>query len=232
VFVVLAAVGLVLTACVWRWVPESLPVPQRGAGRGTFRVLGGFLRSRVMPGYLLTLGFTSAAMFTYISDSSFVFQTTYGLGTGIFSVVFASNALAMLLAGGAFGGLANRIRPHTMPVAGIGTLLLATAVHAVLVVLTGGNVFVSWICLAVAMAGTGLVFPAIMTIGQTIGSHAPGAMSALLGASQFLLGALVAPLAGLSGAGPLPMVLIMVGAAALACVALVSTRIRSRQETS
>jgi DHA1 family bicyclomycin/chloramphenicol resistance-like MFS transporter len=58
-----------------------------------------------------------------------------------------------------------------------------------------------------------------MSLGQTLGRHAPGTASALLGGTQFLLGALASPLVGLFGtSSATPMAVIMLGA--LACAAL------------
>jgi hypothetical protein len=74
----------------------------------------------------------------------------------------------------------------------------------------------------VTLGGVGLVFPATMSIGQTLARSAPGAASALLGGLQFFFGALAAPLVGLFGEdSSLPMALIMLIAVAAAAVALV-----------
>lgn len=225
IFVVLAVVGVALAGCVWRWVPESLPPRRRNAeGIGaTFRVMGGMLRDRRLVGHLLTLGLVSAALFTYVTDSSFVFQQHYGISASLYSLVFATNAVGMMLAGTVSAALAGRVAPRTMLSAGLGIALAATLAHAVLLPLIGSNLAISWICLALAMTGIGTVIPATMTIGQTIGAGAPGATSALLGTAQFLVGAVVSPLAGLlAPSDPMIMAVIMAAAAAGAVITSVA----------
>lgn len=77
--------------------------------------------------------------------------------------------------------------------------------------------------LFVTLGGIGMIFPASMSIGQTLGRRTPGAVSALLGGLQFLFGALASPLVGLFGEnGSLPMALIMLIAVAAAGVALLA----------
>ncbi len=89
-------------------------------------------------GYVLVLAFISAALFAYISGSSFVFENLHGVSATTYSLIFASNAVAMLIAGAAFSQLAGRVRLNTLlvgavVVAGVGALA------QVLLVLTVGR---------------------------------------------------------------------------------------------
>ncbi|WP_189707212.1 MFS transporter [Streptomyces phaeofaciens] len=103
-------------------------------------------------------------------------------------------------------------------------VVLIGALGQVLVVLTVGESLVgTWTALFVTVGGIGLVFPAAMTIGQTLGRAAPGAASALMGGLQFLLGAVASPLVGVFGEdSSLPMALIMLSASVAALLALVA----------
>ncbi|MDX6350249.1 MAG: transporter, family, multidrug resistance protein [Streptomyces sp.] len=220
-FLVLTAAGVLLLLAVLAKVPESLPPAQRRAvGLGsTFRAMGRLLGRRTFVGYVLTLGFSTAALFTYISGSSFVFENIYGVSATQYSLIFAVNALGMLLAGGAFGVLARRLRMNTLLTLGVSVAAAGVIGQVVLIATVGGSLAGTWCCLFVALAGIGMVFPASMSLGQTLGRHAPGTASALLGGTQFLLGALASPLVGLFGtSSATPMAAIMLGA--LACAAL------------
>ncbi|MBO0915368.1 multidrug effflux MFS transporter [Streptomyces laculatispora] len=224
VFLVLAVIGVLLRAAVLRKVPETLPPERRHSGglAGTLRTMGTLLTHRAFMGYVLVLGFTSAALFAYISGSSFVFENVHGVSATVYSLIFASNAVGMLIAGATFARLSRRVRMNTLLIAGL-TVSGAGAV-ALLVVpaLAGETLAATWICLFVTMAGIGLVFPATMSIGQTLGRVAPGAASALLGGLQFLFGALASPLVGVFGEdSATPMALIVLTALALAGLALV-----------
>jgi DHA1 family bicyclomycin/chloramphenicol resistance-like MFS transporter len=220
-FLVLTAAGVLLLLAVLAKVPESLPPARRRAvGLGsTFRAMGRLLGRRTFVGYVLTLGFSTAALFTYISGSSFVFENIYGVSATQYSLIFAVNALGMLLAGGAFGVLARRLRMNTLLTLGVSVAAAGVIGQVVLIATVGGSLAGTWCCLFVALAGIGMVFPASMSLGQTLGRHAPGTASALLGGTQFLLGALASPLVGLFGtSSATPMAAIMLGA--LACAAL------------
>jgi DHA1 family bicyclomycin/chloramphenicol resistance-like MFS transporter len=223
IFLVLAVVGVLLVLAVVAKVPESLPPDRRHNGGigSTFRAMGGLLRERTFTGYVLTLGFSGAALFTYIAGSSFVFENIYGVSATRYSLVFAVNAVGMLLAGALFGVLARRIRMNTLLAAGVTTAAAGVIGQVVLLATVGGSLAGTWACLFVTLAGVGMVFPASMSLGQTLGRRAPGAASALLGGTQFLLGALASPLVGLFGTSSVtPMTLIMLGALVCAVLAL------------
>ncbi|MFI9547642.1 multidrug effflux MFS transporter [Streptomyces sp. NPDC052016] len=223
VFAVLAVLGGLLVFAVVRAVPESLP-PERRHGGGftsTFRAMGSLLGRRAFMGYVLVVALVSAALFAYISGSSFVFESLHGVSATMYSLIFATNAVGMLLAGAVFSRLAGRRRLNTLLTAGVGVCLLGALAQVVLVVTVGETLAGTWISLFVTAAGIGLVFPAGMSVGQAVGRSAPGAASALLGGLQFLFGALTSPLVGLFGEdSSLPMALIMLVAVTAAAVAL------------
>lgn len=224
VFAVLTLMGGLLLLAVLRKVPESLP-PERRHGGGvasTFRAMGALLGRRTFMGYVLVLALVSAALFTYISGSSFVFENLHGVSSTTYSLIFATNAVGMLIAGAVFSRLAGRVRLNTLLTAGVGVAALGALAQVLLVVTVGETLAGTWATLFVTVGGIGLVFPASMSIGQTLGRGAPGAASALLGGLQFLCGALASPLVGLFGEGSsLPMALIMLTAVASAGLALV-----------
>lgn len=223
VFVVLTVLGALLLLGVLRKVPESLP-PERRQRNGvgsTFRAMGGLLAHRAFVGYVLVLGFAAAALFTYIAGSSFVFEDLHGVSASMYSLIFATNAVGMLIAGACFSRLAPRLRLNTLLTAGVAVAASGAAAQVVLRLTLGETLAGTWITLFVTVTGIGLVFPATMSIGQALGRHAPGAASALLGGLQFLLGALASPLVGLFGTGSsLPMAVIMLAATATALLAL------------
>jgi Bcr/CflA subfamily drug resistance transporter len=225
VFAALAVLGVLLLLAVLRTVPESLP-PERRHGGGVasaFHAMGSLLTRRTFMGYVLAIASVSAALFAYISGSSFVFENLHGVSSTTYSLIFATNAVGMLIAGAVFSRLAGRgVRLNTLLTAGVGICLLGTLAQVLLVLVVGESLAGTWITLFVTVGGIGLVFPGGMSIGQTVGRAAPGAASALLGGLQFLFGALAAPLVGLFGEdSSLPMALIMLIAVTAAGLALV-----------
>jgi DHA1 family bicyclomycin/chloramphenicol resistance-like MFS transporter len=224
VFVVLTVMGGLLLLGVLRKVPETLPPERRHAGgiTNTFRAMGALLGRRTFMGYVLVLAFISAALFAYISGSSFVFENLHGVSATTYSLIFASNAVAMLIAGATFSQLAGRVRLNSLLVAAVGVATVGALAQVLLVLTVGETLAGTWITLFVTAGGIGMVFPSTLSIGQALGRNAPGAASALLGGLQFLFGALAAPLVGLFGEdSSLPMAVIMLIAVAAAGVALV-----------
>lgn len=226
VFVVLALVGGLLLLAVARAVPESLP-PERRQNSGlasAFLTMGTLLGRRAFMGYVLVIALVSASLFAYVGGSSFVFENVHGVSSTTYSLIFATNAGGMLIAGAVFSRLAGRgMRLNSLLVIGLGVSALG-ALGQVLLVVSGGESLVgTWVTLFVTVSGIGMVFPAGMSISQAVGRGTPGSASALLGGLQFLFGALASPLVGLFGEdSSLPMALIMLTAVAAAGVALVA----------
>ncbi|MER7129280.1 multidrug effflux MFS transporter [Streptosporangium saharense] len=227
VFAALTGFGVLLVLGVLAWAPESLPASRRHSGgvSSTFRAIGGLFGRRALMGYVLTSSFSGAALFTYIAGSAFVFQDVYGVSPTQYSLIFAVNALGMLVGGIVFGRIASRVGINTLLVAGLGTALVATAVLLLVLVTTGGGLVVTWVCLFLVIIGFGLVLPASTTIVQALGHDAPGATSGLLGGTQFVLGAAASPLAGLFGTdSATPTAAVMLVALVLSVLALAFAR--------
>jgi len=215
VFGVLAAVGVLQFVLVLIMVPESLPEQQRHPGRlgRSFGLMGSLLLDRSFVGYMIVAGFSGAALFSYISTSSFIFEGIHHVAASAYSLIFASNAIGLVIAGQIFARLSRRLRLNRLLVLGLLVALTATVAQLILLALLGETLLGTWICLFCTMLGAGIMMPASQTIGQMIGRDSPGSAAALLGATNFLFGAAASPIAGLfSRNSSLPMALIMLGA--------------------
>lgn len=148
-------------------------------------------------------------------------QELHGVSPTMYSVIFSVNAVGILIAGTVFGRLSRRIRLNSLLAAGVCLAGLGAVLQVMLVAGVGETLAGTWISLFLTAAGIGMILPATMSLGQSLGRRAPGAASAVLGGFQFLLGALATPLVGLFGEGSsLPMALIMLASVALAGFAL------------
>ncbi|WP_037081002.1 multidrug effflux MFS transporter [Pseudonocardia spinosispora] len=195
VFVALAVAGLLLLAAVWAWVPESLPAHRRRTG-GVVAAMGGLLRRPALAGYFLVVACWGGALFAYISGSSFVFQGVYRLSPTGYSLVFATNAVGMLVAGAVFRRLAGRVRLNRLLVTGTS---ISTAAMIVLAGLLGcgiSTLTATWVCLFVMTSGLGMMLPAAVSLILALGDDAPGAASGILGCGLFVFGSAAAPLPG------------------------------------
>jgi DHA1 family bicyclomycin/chloramphenicol resistance-like MFS transporter len=209
VFVVLAAIGVLLLAAAAAGLRETLP-PQRRHPAGiaeAARTFGRLLADRGFLGYALACGLGFGAMFAYISGSPFVIQDIYGASPQLFSVMFACNALGLVASSQANRALLRRLEPRTI----LRTALCAQALAGVallVVVAAGGGVWGIVALLFVVVASLGLVMPNATALALADHPRVAGSASGLLGVLQFIVGAATAPLVGVGGTdSALPMAL-------------------------
>ncbi len=194
VYGALAVAGVVLLTATAVLQPETLPVSRRSTGS----LWGGYARVLHAPrtlGYAAVSALTFGGMFAYISGSPSVFIGTLGVTPGVFSLLFALAALA-LLAGSVLNGLLAR-RLASASLLRLGPALLGVAV--VLVCAIGPaipRVPVLIGVLATYTFATGLVMPNAIAAGLVPLPEAAGAAAAFIGFSQMVAGALSAALVG------------------------------------
>ena len=217
VFVLLALVGTALLAAAVARLPETHPAERRSDGgvRATLRVFGRLLRDRRFAGHVLAAGFGFAALFAYLSGSSFVLQGHYGLTPQAYSGVFAVNAVGFVVASQLGARLVRRTGPRAVllggcaaQVGGGAVVLVGALADAPLAVVLPG--------LALVVAAIGLISPCATALALADHADVAGAASALLGLASYVVAGGVAPLVGLGGDAPLGMALVVTGCAAAA----------------
>lgn len=202
VFVILTVVGVLLLASVLLALPESLPAERRTRPRisDTLRVYAGLFADRMFLGYALAAGLSFAAMFAYISGSSFVLQGVYGLSPQWFSVVFGINGLGIVLVGQLNSRLVDHFSERSLLTAG----LIATTAGGVGVLLAASldlGLIALLVPLFVVVGSIGLVSPNSSSLAMAGHARSAGSASALLGVLQFVFGGIASPLVGLGGQG-------------------------------
>jgi DHA1 family bicyclomycin/chloramphenicol resistance-like MFS transporter len=235
VFVVCAVIGTLLTAVAWRRLHETLPPERRHKGglSSTFGSMRLLLADRVFAGYVLAGSFSFAALFTYVSASSFVVQDIYGASPQTFSLLFGLNSIGIVGMGQLNGKvLVGRVDLDRVLAVG---LLLITLSAGSLVVLTSGVFGKAGLpevagALFVLMSSMGLVLPTTNTQALLRTRRSAGAASALVGTSSFLVGAVLSPLAGVAGDGTaVPMAITQLTCALIACACFVGLCVRGRR---
>ncbi|GAA2189529.1 multidrug effflux MFS transporter [Micromonospora lupini] len=228
VFAALAVLGALLIVVAALQLPETLAVARRrhGGVAATLRDYRGLLNDRAFVGLVLVAGLAMAALFAYVSGSSFVLQDQYGLDEQQFGLAFGAGAVG-LIGGTQFN--VRLLRRYTPQQILISALVAGTAAGLLLVVFaaTGfGGLGTLLASLWLVLAAAGLALPNAPALAMSRHSEAAGTAAALLGAVQFGVGALSAPLAGLFGTGSVPMAIVIAGgmAAALAVMVLVVPR--------
>jgi DHA1 family bicyclomycin/chloramphenicol resistance-like MFS transporter len=200
IFLVLAAIGIVIAALAWFRVPETMPPHARqqvGVSHG-LRDLGACLRSRPFMTYVACTAMGGGVLFTYISSSPFVLQGSYGLTPTMYSAVFAMNSVGIFVVALIGRRLVTTHGPARMLWGGQAIAVTGSAI--VLAGLLSDLLPVILVGLLVAISSIGLVFANSLALGIRVSPVRAGSASALLGISGFLVGGLLAPLGGLGGA--------------------------------
>jgi DHA1 family bicyclomycin/chloramphenicol resistance-like MFS transporter len=219
VFVVLTGIGLVLLLACLAWFDESLPPERRRPGSlgDTVRSFGQLLRDRAFAGYALSGGLAVAAMFAYISGSSFVLQDIFGLSPQLFGLVFGTNAFGIIAVGQLNRWLLGRCMPRSLLAVSLCTST-AGGVLLLVAVLAGWGLPAILPALFAVVASVGVVLPNTRALAMADYPDRAGTASALLGVLQFAIGGLVAPLIGIGGTGtavPMAVVIAVLAAAGL-----------------
>lgn len=223
IFGVTALVALAMAVAAWFVVPETLPVERRhgGGARDVVRTARAVLSRRGYVGYVGCLVLVFGTVFSYVSASPFVLQNVVGLSRGTFSLVFALNALG-IAAGGAVSTLALR-RFSASQVLTVGVLLQLTCAAGLFTTFLALDAWTPAVLVLLwfTVFSVGLVFGNAIALAADEVRFASGTGSALQGALQFTVGALVSPLVGLGGEhSAVPMATVMLTCTGLAAAML------------
>lgn len=228
VFVVLAGFGVLLTIVALLGLRETLPAENRRSGgpAATLRMYATILRDRTFVGLVFVAGLAMAALFAYVAGSSFVLQDQYGLNEQQFAIAFGAGAVGLIGATQLNARLLNSYTPQQILLA---ALVIGTAATGVLVTLaaTGiGGLPALLVTLWTVLAAGGLALPNAPALAMSRHGEAAGTAAALLGAVQFGVGAVAAPMVGVLGADALAMAsVILTGMASSLIIALLVVRV-------
>lgn len=200
IFVLLAIVGLVVVIAIFVGLPETLPVSKRITGSATstitdmFKLLANhsFLRLIVLAGLIY------GALFSYISASSFVFQTEFHMSVQSFSLLYALNGVGIALGSALPGRLTKQysiLSQTWFAFVGAGVLsilLLLSSLFFRNLYLVIGLVFVIVILI-------GMLLTTITSIVMNSNSQNAGGTSALMGVFQNAVSSMMSPIVGLMG---------------------------------
>ncbi|WP_163508916.1 multidrug effflux MFS transporter [Fodinicola acaciae] len=214
IFLVLAAIGVVLFVAVAVAIPETRAATQKAA----FVVL---LKDRRFVGYVLGGGLAFAAMFSYISASSFVYEGQFGVSPQVYSLLFGLNSLGLTIASVLNGRLLSRFSMTRLLAVGL-AMTAGGGIALLVCVVAGAGIAGIVPTLFVAVSGIGMIFPNSVALAMSAHGERAGSASAVIGVVQFTCGAAIAPVVGIAGVSAVPMAVAM---ATLGIAAIVAVRL-------
>ncbi|MFQ4154885.1 multidrug effflux MFS transporter [Pediococcus pentosaceus] len=201
IFVLLFVIGILVIVGVLCTLPETLKVTNNEVltlGQ-TFKGLGAMFGKRQFILIALTQGLIFGALFSYISASSFVFQTYFHMTIGQFSLLYAINGLGIILGNNLPGYLPEQIKDSDILNGGLiggmfaGVLLVGSLLLRPMAILVIIPLFIVVFCV-------GVVNTVATSMAMSLGGRTnAGAASAVLGLLMNIIGALASPLAGIMG---------------------------------
>lgn len=223
-WVLLGLVMLVLVITLFV-VPESNGPDVRRGNRELARATDSkplrALVGRQFLGNTLSMTFVTMLMFGYVSASPFLYQSVLGFGPEAFALIFGASAFGMLAVNWFSTRLIGIFTVRAILLTGLAVTVVTVLVLLVLVLAGVRN---GWLIppLMIMVSCTGATLPKSTALAMAEVRQIAGTGSAVLGALQYGLGALITPFVTLGNANsPVLFVMLMTAAAAAATVAAV-----------
>ena len=221
IFIVLAGFGLAMVIVAAFFMIETLPAERRGAfsGRAVARRYRHLVRDRSFVGAALLGSMVFTALFGYLSSSSFVLQDLFGLSAQEFGIAFGVNSLGLVAATQISARLMRRFAPKSVATAGV-LIMSAGALSLFVAGLVDGGLAWVLVSLFFVVSPLGIIMPTVQVTALANHAEEAGTAASLIGALNSLVPGLVTPLIGVMGVSVMSMASVMVGALAIAHLAL------------
>lgn len=200
-FVSLAVYGAAALSLAVAAIGETRPVEVRAASahstaRSRYRAV---LTDRVFIGAAIAGSMQFCGIFAYLAVSPFLLQQVYGLTPQVYGLVFAVNSIGIMIGAQTAARLMHRVGPQWILVGTVSVQLLA-AVALLTMRDPGLPLPLVVLPFTVFMTASGFAFPSVQVLGLLHHGEEAGTAASVLGAGNFGLAAVVAPIIGLLGA--------------------------------
>lgn len=224
VFAALVALAAALLVVAVLFLPETLPVANRRPLHlhDILSTYGEVLRDSRFVVLVLVGALGMSGLFAYIAGASFVLQGHYGLNQQTFALVFAAGAISLIGSTQFNVVLLRRFAPQTIAVWALVAAVVFGVVFVGLTVSRVGGVVAFLVPVWAILAAMGLVIPNTPAVALARHPDAAGTAAAVLGAAQFSVGAIIAPVVGALGNSELALAVVMTVGVVIALVALLA----------
>ena len=194
VFLILLLLGIALFIGCLKF-KESLPVEKRTTEKllSTFRLFVTVLRNRRYRLCITQQALALMVLFANIASSPFIIQEIYGYSALFFSIIFAVNAMALLIA----AIVSMRFKSPERGILFGSTGMVIFSVMEFFVLSSGASFWIYEILVFMILFMMGLTMPLSTTLAMDSARDNAGSSSAVLGAVLFLAGGIISPLVGL-----------------------------------
>ncbi|RJS94444.1 multidrug effflux MFS transporter [Salinisphaera sp. Q1T1-3] len=230
IFWTLVIVGGLALALLWL-LPETLPVARRNdeALVRAFRRYGELIRHRRLLGYIGVGGFFYGGMFAYIAGSPFAYIDYYGVPSNLYGFLFAAGVVGIMVTNMVNAQLVPRVGVNRMLLGGTVVSAAAACATAVAATTGWGGLWGLALPLFVFVSMTGFIVANAIAGALEDFPHRAGAVSALVGATQYGSGVAGSALVGLLADGtPRPLGLVVAVAATGALLSAIGVAILHR----
>lgn len=227
VFAALAVISVGLLVMAVTALPETLPAGLRRPlqAKGIASTYAMLLRDGKFVILALVAALSMSGLFAYIAGASFVLQGDYGLDQQVFALVFGVGAVALIAATQFNVVLLRRYTPARIMLWALGAAASFAVVFLVLAITQAGGLYGFLLPVWAILGAMGFVMPNAPAVALSRHRDTAGTAAALLGAAQFGLGAVIAPMVGVLGNDAVAMALVMAFGTIVALVAFAAVYI-------
>lgn len=221
IFYVLAAYGVIVTVTAAFLIIETLPAERRARMKHSsvasrYRAL---LTDRVFVGVAIVGGMNFAALFAYLSASSFLLQDQFSMSAQQYGLVFGINSIGVAT----MVQLSSRLMRRIAPAWVLATALFVASSSAIVMMagaLLGWGLAGLLIPLFTFTAASGMAFPAVQVTALINHGSEAGTAASLLGAMNFGLAGIISPVVGMLGISIVSMAGVMIAVHVVAAASL------------
>lgn len=218
IFVTLFILGFILLALIIFRLEESAPKVDRSEIFSQKKIFDNYkfiLKDKIFLTYTFSAGLAIAAMFAYITASSFVFIKHFNLSEQFYALLFGINSLGFMIISAINAKLVLKNEPKKI----LAFAFLAMSAFSFALILCSNFSFLVYeIMLFCTISMLGFIMPNTTTLAMARFKEHSGTASAVLGTAQFVLAGLISFSVGLLNANT-PLMLSFV---IFACVVFAS----------
>jgi len=206
IFYALAGMAAILLVGATTVLGETHPPERRSSGGvvGALKLMRVAVRDRRFVLLAVGNGFASATMFVYIGSFSFIVQNVFDKSSVVFGLLFGLNACGFVAAGQLTSRLVGRYSPRRLLMSGTTLQVCTTSFLALFVLVTHDDagtagLIVVEICCFLLMCSHGTMMPNSAALALENQAAAAGTAVALMGCTQQVTAAIIAPIGGIGG---------------------------------